>query len=136
MFKPSLEVTSGCPAAFRTPGNRDASVLTQSRKPLPAFGKVNGSLPDGLATPNTRSATMCPSSWPGNQTSRMAGPAGPSSAGSTATPALSLRTSAVLPAIDFPVVDVAARMPLIIATVLLLPGAFDVVVDSALGRAT
>src|SRR6266851_1551113 len=136
MFRPSLYSTSGWPTRFFTPGYTDGSVLTQSMNPWPTFGNVTGSLPDGFVTPNNRSATMLPSSWPGNQTSSMAGPPAPRSTGSIATPALSLSTSAVFAAIGFAVVEVAPRMPAIIATVLLLAAVFEVAVESAFGLPT
>src|SRR5262245_14186348 len=136
MFNPSLYSTAGWPARFFTPGYTDGSVLTQSKNPCPTFGNVTGSLPDGLATPNSRSATMWPSSCPGNQTSSMAGPSRRGSTGSIATPALSFSTRAVFAAIDLPVVEVAPRMPAIIATVLLLAAVFAVAVEMLLGLAT
>jgi hypothetical protein len=62
--------------------------------------------------PKRRSATMLPSSWPGKYASRTAGPPLPTSAGSIATPPLSLSTSAVFTGID----GDAAMTALIMAT--------------------
>ena len=76
------------------------------------MGKVTGAFPDGFTLPKSRSATMLPSSCPGNHTSRIAGPWAPRSQGASgrATPALSFSTSAVFCPMDGPALMTASIM--------------------------
>src|SRR6476620_6778837 len=111
-FRPSV-YSPVCAPLTTSPGNCFVEAL--SRKPFPTNGYVKGDLPDGLTLPNSTSATMLPSSCPGNHASRMAGPDVPTSAGSIATPALSLSTKEVF----LPISGPASMRALIIATVLL-----------------